>query len=482
MAKKQKTEVIQNAEIVPATFQQESESVESRIEFEIQKYGLPEARISELKEKFKDLEIQGIEDKTGMKQVSEALSIVRTLRTSVEKKRKELKDFYLNTGKGIDSEAKRLTELLLEVEDPLKEKKQAIEDEIQRIKDEEERIQQELLDKRVEDLKEAGIVFDGSFYSIGNDISVDLITIKDLSSEDFQKLLDKVSEVNEKLLQERIIQEKHEARKEVLLPFWSFMSDNLRIAHFGHIEDQEFESILSDLMKQQEKFDADIRKQKEEAERLEAEKIQFNSERNIFKLEKLGFEEMENGNFGFKNEAGFHIVMASEIQQNLTDFQAVFEKAEAKKEKLIKDAELKKIADQEKAKKEAQEAKDNSRIEILKRFLPEAEFSEGVYFDYAECRIEISKLLKMSDEEFSDKTFEIRQRLADYAVKLDQEAEAEKISRLSDIEKVERYCEEIMKVSVFQISSDRIAEEFAELRRNIKLAVENTKSNLNKLK
>ena len=200
MAKKTtKTEEKAIVKAVDATFQQQNETVEDRVEIEIKKFNIADARIAELKEQFKDLEIKDVYDKEGIKAVNEAVKIMRTLRTGVDAKHKELKSFYLNTGRGIDAEKNRIQELIAEVEEPLKAKKEAIEAEIKRIKDEEEAKEQKRLDDRVEALKEAGIQFDGAFYSIGESVSVDLLTIKDLGEESFEKLKSMVQAENEKI-------------------------------------------------------------------------------------------------------------------------------------------------------------------------------------------------------------------------------------------------------------------------------------------
>lgn len=79
----------------------------------------------------------------------------------------------MKTGRAIDEEAKRLTASLEEIENPLKDK-QEIDDEIAE-KDRQEAEAQAKTDKRVEELEAVGIKFDGRFYSIGEDISVDIV-------------------------------------------------------------------------------------------------------------------------------------------------------------------------------------------------------------------------------------------------------------------------------------------------------------------
>lgn len=74
----------------------------------------------------------------GYEEVRLAIGQVREKRTEIEKRRVELKADALKFGRFVDSEAKRYTDLLLEIEEPLKEKKAAIDNEAVRVKAEAE--------------------------------------------------------------------------------------------------------------------------------------------------------------------------------------------------------------------------------------------------------------------------------------------------------------------------------------------------------
>lgn len=68
----------------------------------------------------------------GYQAVSLALKQVSGTRIAIEKKRKQLKEESLAWGRTVDAEAKRLTAIVLEIETPLREKKDAIDNERQR--------------------------------------------------------------------------------------------------------------------------------------------------------------------------------------------------------------------------------------------------------------------------------------------------------------------------------------------------------------
>lgn len=193
------------------------ETADERIAQEIKRFSLPDAKIAELKKKFGKLKIRQLpaaDDKAAMKLyrdekkvVQEALAVVRKVRTSLEGKRKELKADYLKIGKGIDAEASRLTDLVSPLEVQLKEHWDASEKAETDRENEAERLAQEKLQGRVRDLLDAGIQFDGSFYSIG-DISVDVVTLKTFKDEQFAALLAKVQEVKAKKDEEAAAEQK----------------------------------------------------------------------------------------------------------------------------------------------------------------------------------------------------------------------------------------------------------------------------------
>jgi hypothetical protein len=70
--------------------------------------------------------------------------------------RQALKSDYLRIGRGIDAEAVRLTDLILEIEDPLDEQLKAIDQLKAAAKQEAERKEQEKLQGRVTSLIDAG--------------------------------------------------------------------------------------------------------------------------------------------------------------------------------------------------------------------------------------------------------------------------------------------------------------------------------------
>ena len=468
-------------------------TVEDVISTEIKKFNLADVKIAELKEQFKDLEISGVEDKNGYKAVSEAIKIVRTYRTGVEKVRKQIKEDYLKTGRAIDEEAKRLTASLEEIENPLKDKKQEIDDEIQAEKDRQEAEAQAKTDKRVEELEAVGIKFDGRFYSIGEDISVDIVTIKDFTDEQFAEFKNRVSAVNDKLQEAERIKNIHNERREMLLDFWAYVPEDFKNLNFGEMFEENFKTLLEQAKKGKADFDETQRKQAEEAQRQADERKALNYEKRSFKFEKEGFEVSENGNLLFSTESGQILIQKQDLEEISNEaFEALFETKKREKETLLNkskdlqeqreaDAQRKAEEEAEKKKSEELEAKTNSRIETLLKL--------GLKFDgvqtyiFHDINFDIFADIKtMSDADWSEAIIGATKRKAEIEKEIADKEEAERVQKLPEINKAERYIDEVMKVAFPQLQNGEIAEVLADFKNKIKLASDEAMSNLKNLR
>lgn len=131
------------------------------IDSQLKKYNVTDAALTEIKQRYDELKIQGADDKAGYDAVKAAISELRTIRTGIEKKRKELKDVALRYGRAVDSEAKRITGELTPIEERLTKEKERTDKEI------EDRKNAAML-LRTQALIDAGFVFDGNFYYAGS--------------------------------------------------------------------------------------------------------------------------------------------------------------------------------------------------------------------------------------------------------------------------------------------------------------------------
>lgn len=124
-------------------------------------YPVTDSAIKEISRRFEPLEIT---DTKSYKAVTVAIGEVRGYRVSVEKKRKELKKDALEYGRKVDGEAKRITALLVPIEERLQAKKQIIDDRKEAERAEKARIEAERVDgirKKISDIQRITVGLNG---------------------------------------------------------------------------------------------------------------------------------------------------------------------------------------------------------------------------------------------------------------------------------------------------------------------------------
>lgn len=129
-------------------------AIEEKTEFApAVRYGVSDAAIADLRSEVGSLRAEVDYDATRI-----AIGRIVKLRTGVEKRRKELKEDALKWSRKVDSEAKRLTGLLEEIETPLRDSKDAVDLAVQRARGvaaNAERLRQEAAAKAERDRLEA---------------------------------------------------------------------------------------------------------------------------------------------------------------------------------------------------------------------------------------------------------------------------------------------------------------------------------------
>jgi hypothetical protein len=167
-------------------------SADEKAAREVQRFDVARAWIAEKKEAYSGLKISGVDDKEGTKAVHAAWQEIRAKRLAVSKTHTAIKADYLTITRAIDKEKNDLTDLLEEIENPLK----AEMDRIETIKEEEkkkvEREKAQKLQGRVNELLNTGMAFNGSYYAIGASISMDVVTLQNMSDADYTTFLGRV--------------------------------------------------------------------------------------------------------------------------------------------------------------------------------------------------------------------------------------------------------------------------------------------------
>lgn len=235
---------------------------------EIKKFNLADSRIAQLKKEFGGIRIAGLEDKHGYKTAKEALAVLRPLRTGIEKKRKDLKEDYLRVGRAIDAEAKRLTGLLLEIEDPIKAEVDRIDAEKEAEKKAAAEALEQKINQRINLLISLGMAFDGAYYRIGETVTVGVVDVRAMSDETFSTLTDAVKAEAEKIAAEKAAKEAAEkAERERMKAEQKRLADE---AEKIQRELQELERMKAELQAQKDKAE---REEKERLEAIERERI-----------------------------------------------------------------------------------------------------------------------------------------------------------------------------------------------------------------
>ena len=455
-----KNENAQSQEVLtPEVVTENQQTLQAQISKELGKFNLADAVIAQKKQEYAGLKITGIEDKEGYEKVRKALSEVVKMRTSVGKTKTHIKADYLEISRAIDGEAKRLTESILEIENPLREEKERIDAEIQAEKERAEKEAEAKLKTRVETLKASGIKYEEPFYSIG-EISVDIVTLKTLSDQDFDVLNQKVILAKEK-------KDKEEAE---------------RLAEEKRIKDEQ-EKESKRLEEERKKMEQEKAEMEAEKKRMAQEKAEMLRENRASKLVAVGGVTDEEAVF-YIGESG-RITYGYKLLETWTD-----EEWKEAEQKFIDAVQKIKSGDEElKVKREAEatakakKEKEDARVDSLLKlgFI----LSQG-NFVYENLNWNKEEILALPDAEFSNTIFNLRQKVSEITAKKQKEAqekaEAEKLALLPDVEKAERYVQEIIGFAIPQISKVEPAEIIAEFRNKLKLLVDETLTSLKDLK
>ena len=376
MAKQTKA---QNAQVEDAVIVEETTLptfVESTVKKEVQKIDVAEAAILEKVKKYKNLKVKDKDDEKGKTLVKEAYQDLVKTRTSIDKKRAEIKKPFLDVGKGIDDYAKKLTAMFADVENTLKLENDKVKQWEKEAEEKKEAERQAKIKARVAELTTAGITYNGELYVIGDTISVDIVTIEKMSDADFAFLVAKVKSEKEKM-------DKAEAEAKA----------------------------KADAEEAQRKADAE--KVEREKKAVRAEKLEMRKE----KLEAIGFTtEEDKERFIYSGEGGFFELSFDEAaEMSLDDFKAYIEKTKT---------------------------------------------------------------------EISEKTA-AAQKARDEKAKQDEEAEAkanaEKAERLPDLEKINLYTDELLKVPIPQLKNETAGEILATFKNELKLSIDKALAAVKKL-
>lgn len=382
---------IPHEEVKSAADQVQSQTTEvmvnQQIRMELQKFNLADQAIAEMKKVYGALVIKGADDKEGYKSVKEAWNDTRSKRTGLEKKGLEIRQGYTVITKAVKKEEDRLIELITPLEDDLYAKWKAIDDEKERIKKEKEIAEQAELMARVEEIQLLGMRFYDGFYSIGEDISMDVATLRAMPEEQYAKLKTRIQAkaAEIKQLADKLAEEKRQAA-----------------AEFQRQQDQ-LKKEQDELRRQQEEMDK--QRQDLENQRLEANKMK--AEMRTTKCRSIGLEyDSRNGTFYFDNGWSEPITVPAIDVFAMDDSKfpgwsdGIVEMIKAKKD--------------EKAKHDEEVKREQQALDDKKKFIAATFERMGMSFSYTAqafqwedkntaISITFNELLHLSEVEISDK-------------------------------------------------------------------------------
>jgi hypothetical protein len=229
--------------------------------------------LAELKKKYGKLKVTSLDDKDTYEEVKKAISVVRPLRTGLEKKSKELKEDAQIYIKLVNSQEKFIQAEVAKIEEPLwveREKYEAMQKaEAERI----EREAQERYDNRMTELKSNGLKFDGEMYSV-REISIDAMYVKGIDDEKYNSLLEKVKVANALNIKEEEERQAEAERQRIADELEKKKVEDARL---------ENERIQAQLKAQQDALQKQMddfnRMKKEEEDKIQAEKDRIERER-----------------------------------------------------------------------------------------------------------------------------------------------------------------------------------------------------------
>ncbi|HQV53977.1 MAG TPA: hypothetical protein PLX17_00600 [Chitinophagaceae bacterium] len=240
--------------------------------------------ITDLKNDYKDLSIEGPEDKDGYEKVRAAIGVLRPKRTGLEAERKSVVKPYNDFVKHINSQYEKITDLITDGpggETELKAKKEAVDEILEREKEAKRLEEEKKINDRINELISNGLVFDGQYYSIKDEAlgisetSIGVVEVRTMSDDLFKQFLqlvidkagkiaaerERVAALEKKQQEEKAAAEKKEREE--------FEANKKKL-------DEQFAAMKKqqdDIKAAQEKLDADKREAEQKEKQVEQERI-----------------------------------------------------------------------------------------------------------------------------------------------------------------------------------------------------------------
>jgi len=350
--------------------EQQLMTIEESIKIEIAKFDPFEARLNELKEQYKDLSINGIEDKEGYENVRLAIAELRGIRTGTTKDKAIIKKPFLEACTTIEEKSKWIIAEVSKIEDPLQKKKDAIDAEKERIKQQKQAAQQAIFTKRTIQLSNMGVLFDGTNFIL-EDASYEGVLVKEADEDVYLEFIlpkfQKIYERNEaiRLEQEKVKQEQEEKER---------LEREAFAAQQAELKRQQ-EELATQQKEAQEKQAEIERKEREQAEAIRKEKerqqaaLQSQRLNQLLPYNKYG-ESVDMATLWALSETDFNKILQNKKEEYEIEEARIAEENRIERERQIK------LAEEAAAEKERIRIAEEQKQAELKRQQEEARKAE----------------------------------------------------------------------------------------------------------
>lgn len=238
------------------------------------------AELNILKVEVDGLDITSVEDKAGIKQVTEGRKKLKNARVEIEKEGKSMRDPLTALAKTISAKEKELVDIIEPTEKKLMEKEKWVKNEQDRIEREAEEKEKARIQARIDSLAAYGF-------------QIDYNMVVALNDEDFSRIVENARVEYEK--EQKIKSEKEESERK------QREQDEKDRKELQALRDKQAEAdrIIREQQEELERKEAKIKRQEEEQE-AEAQRIKALADDRLWRgrleqLEEIGF----NGQFAF---------------------------------------------------------------------------------------------------------------------------------------------------------------------------------------
>ncbi len=171
---------------------------EDVIRMEVAKFDTTTSKLKSIVSDYSELIKEPISDVETYNKVYAAHQDIKSINAKVKSKSKELKSNFEDIKKGITNHENELLLITANIEKDLEASRKVWEQAEEARKNAEKIAKKEALDKRVQQVKDAGALFDGEMYVCGS-VSVSVMDIRDLTEKRFEALLTSITEQSELL-------------------------------------------------------------------------------------------------------------------------------------------------------------------------------------------------------------------------------------------------------------------------------------------